>query len=84
MRIMPYRTLENRINGVVITFADITFSKTLEAELRKTQAALEKRIGEQKAELECSEERFQAEIKRGKNEKMAGATGARRKGVKTP
>jgi transcriptional regulator with PAS, ATPase and Fis domain len=48
VRIMPYRTLENRIDGVVITFADITVSKTLEAELRKTQAGLEKRIGEEK------------------------------------
>ena len=30
-RIMPYRTLENMIEGVVITFMDITVSKTLEA-----------------------------------------------------
>jgi two-component system CheB/CheR fusion protein len=52
VRIMPYRTLENRIDGVVITFTDITVSKTLEAELRKTQAALEQRIGKQKTELE--------------------------------
>jgi len=48
VRIMPYRTLENKIEGVVITFTDITVSKTLEAELRKTQAELEKRITEQK------------------------------------
>jgi two-component system CheB/CheR fusion protein len=33
-RIMPYRTLENMIDGVVITFLDITASKKLEAELR--------------------------------------------------
>jgi two-component system CheB/CheR fusion protein len=33
-RIMPYRTLENKIDGVVITFTDITVSKKLEAELR--------------------------------------------------
>jgi chemotaxis methyl-accepting protein methylase/chemotaxis response regulator CheB/PAS domain-containing protein len=44
IRIMPYRTLENRIDGVVITFTDITVSKTLEAELRRTQADPEKRI----------------------------------------
>lgn len=37
VRIMPYRSLENRIDGVVITFADITKSKTLEAELRTGQ-----------------------------------------------
>jgi two-component system CheB/CheR fusion protein len=35
VRIMPYRTLENVIDGVVITFSDITAAKTLEAELRK-------------------------------------------------
>jgi two-component system CheB/CheR fusion protein len=35
MRIMPYRTLENRIDGVVITFSDITEAKTLEARLRE-------------------------------------------------
>jgi two-component system CheB/CheR fusion protein len=37
VRIMPYRTLDNRIDGVVITFVDITASKTLEATLRGTQ-----------------------------------------------
>jgi hypothetical protein len=35
-RILPYRTLENMIDGVVITFTDITVSKKLEAELRKS------------------------------------------------
>lgn len=34
VRIMPYRTLDNVIDGVVITFVDITAAKTLEAELR--------------------------------------------------
>jgi two-component system CheB/CheR fusion protein len=38
VRIMPYRTLDNRIDGVVITFVDITASKTLETTLRGTQA----------------------------------------------
>lgn len=33
-RIMPYRTMDNRINGVVITFNDISAAKKLEAELR--------------------------------------------------
>ena len=30
VRIMPYRTLDDRIDGVVITFADITVAKNLE------------------------------------------------------
>ena len=34
VRIMPYRTLDNRIDGVVITFVDITSAKKVEAELR--------------------------------------------------
>jgi two-component system, chemotaxis family, CheB/CheR fusion protein len=52
MRIMPYRTLENMIDGVVITFVDITVSKRLEAQLRKTQASLYKQINEQDLKLE--------------------------------
>ena len=43
VRIMPYRTLDNRIDGVVITFVDITAAKTLEATLRQTRSATEKR-----------------------------------------
>lgn len=41
VRTMPYRTQENRIDGVVITFSDISASKKLEAELRATQARLQ-------------------------------------------
>ena len=37
-RIMPYRTQDNMIDGVVITFTDITEIKLLEAELRKVGA----------------------------------------------
>jgi len=33
--VMPYRTPDNRIDGVVITFIDITVAKTLEAKLRE-------------------------------------------------
>ena len=59
MRVMPYRTLENMIDGVVMTFVDITESKTLEAELRKTQADLYHQIGERspKPELRRSLEK---------------------------
>jgi len=35
VRIMPYRTLEDVIGGVVITFSNITAAKALEAELRE-------------------------------------------------
>ena len=40
---MPFRTLENRIDGVVITFSNITAAKRLETQLRQTQAEAGKR-----------------------------------------
>ncbi|MBK5275400.1 MAG: PAS domain-containing protein [Desulfuromonadales bacterium] len=40
VRIMPYRTMEDVIAGVVITFANITAAKKLEAELRAEIARL--------------------------------------------
>jgi two-component system CheB/CheR fusion protein len=40
VRIMPYRTMEDVIGGVVITFANITAAKTLEAQLREENARL--------------------------------------------
>jgi len=51
VRIMPYRTLDDRIDGVVITFLDITGAKKLEAQLRAKQTDLEKHVTEQSAEL---------------------------------
>lgn len=42
VRIMPYRTQDDRIDGVVITFNDITVAKKLEARLRERQTELEK------------------------------------------
>jgi chemotaxis methyl-accepting protein methylase len=47
VRIMPYRTLDNCIDGIVITFTDITAARKLEEELRHEQAGLEKRVAEQ-------------------------------------
>ena len=39
VRIMPYRRLDNMIDGVVITLVDITTTKTLEAALRGQPAS---------------------------------------------
>ena len=38
-RLMPYRTFEDKIDGVVLTFTEITSAKMLEAELRRRVAA---------------------------------------------
>jgi len=40
VRIMPYRTFDDRIDGLVITFIDISDAKKLEAELNKTITVL--------------------------------------------
>jgi len=37
---MPYRTVDDRIDGLVVTFTDITVAKSLEMELKKTNEAL--------------------------------------------
>ena len=50
-RIMPYRTLDNRINGVVLTFFDITAFKTQEEELRQARDALNALLAQRTAEL---------------------------------
>lgn len=42
VRIMPYRTMEDVIGGVVITFANISETKKLEAELREEIEKLKK------------------------------------------
>jgi len=42
VRIMPYRTMDNRIDGLVITFVDVTAAKLLEATLRSRQAEPER------------------------------------------
>jgi len=64
VRMMPYRTLENMIDGVVITFADITASKALEGKLRAKQAGLEEHIVEQAAEIGRAGAKLAAEMKR--------------------
>ncbi|MGA8516223.1 MAG: PAS domain-containing protein, partial [Burkholderiaceae bacterium] len=47
VRIMPYRTQKNHIQGVVITFNDISIAKRLEAQLRLNSTRLEQRLTDQ-------------------------------------
>jgi two-component system CheB/CheR fusion protein len=60
VRIMPYRTLDDRIDGVVITFANITVSKTLETKLRGNQSVLEKHLAAQSIMLKKKGNRAKA------------------------
>ncbi len=62
VKIMPYRTLENKIDGLVITFVDITTSKTLEAKLRKIQADLEKRMAKKDLDFDQAEKKLKTDM----------------------
>jgi len=67
VRIMPYRTLDDRIDGVVITFLDISVAKTLEGKLRDKQGALEDRIADQSATMAKARVDLKAERKQRRN-----------------
>lgn len=49
VRIMPYRTLDDRIDGVVITFWDISVAKALEGKMQDIQDNLEQRLAKKTA-----------------------------------
>jgi two-component system CheB/CheR fusion protein len=53
-RIMPYRTQDNRIDGVVITFTDVSAYKGAEAALKEASALLKKSSGSGAEELEAA------------------------------
>jgi two-component system, chemotaxis family, CheB/CheR fusion protein len=60
-RIVPYRTEENRIGGVVVTFTDITSRRAAEESLRSLAGQLEQRVVQLETAntaLSESEERF--------------------------
>ena len=56
VRIMPYRTMDDRIDGLVLTFANITESMNSAAKLSVQHASLEKRFAEQTASMENTRE----------------------------
>jgi len=51
VRIMPYRTLDDRIDGVVITFSDISAATAKAAKLGDKHASLEKRFAQQTTKM---------------------------------
>jgi two-component system CheB/CheR fusion protein len=44
MKIMPYRTLDNRIDGVVVTFMNVKVARKTGIDLREKQSQMGKRI----------------------------------------
>lgn len=63
-RITPYRTLDDRIDGVVVSYWDISEAKKMEAELQKTKAALEDRLEGKSNELSKAKTDLKTERKR--------------------
>jgi len=62
VRVMPYRTMDNHINGVVITLADITAAKKLEARLREKNDDLTIHSAQQGRALDRAEERLERNV----------------------
>ena len=52
MRLRPYRTMEDHIDGVVITFIDVSDLKETERELVRAKELLEERVQERTRELD--------------------------------
>ncbi|NTU83543.1 MAG: PAS domain-containing protein, partial [Chloroflexales bacterium] len=64
-RVLPYRTMEDKIDGVVLTFVDITERKWSEEALKEAKDRLEARVAERTAALEAEiAERRQVEAAR--------------------
>ena len=61
VRIMPYRTLDDRIDGVVLTFLDISVAKTLEGKLQDMQVSLENRLTVQSAATDKAKKELKTE-----------------------
>jgi len=68
-RILPYQTLEGEVDGVVITFVDITKSKELEAKLSKSKLDL-------KHELLLANNKLLGEVQKGQREVAASKEGS--------
>jgi two-component system, chemotaxis family, CheB/CheR fusion protein len=58
LRMRPYRTTEDRINGVIFTFVEITRLKQAEADLVELNATLEERVLERTQELDDANEKI--------------------------
>jgi signal transduction histidine kinase len=62
VRLLPYRTTEDRIDGVVITFIDTTVRKAAAETLRRTRDELEVRVRERTGDLQTVNEALRNEV----------------------
>jgi len=61
-RLLPYRTNEDRISGVVLTFVDVTELQTAQEAVRRAQRDLEGRVRERTAELDSVNAQLRREV----------------------
>ena len=61
-RLLPYRTNEDRIAGVVLTFVDVTELERAQDALRRAQQELERRVQERTVELDLVNAALQTEV----------------------
>src|SRR5690606_34690274 len=62
VQVRPYRTLAEAVDGVVLTFADITALKRAEAVLQEAHDALERRVAARTQDLALANAALQAQI----------------------
>jgi two-component system CheB/CheR fusion protein len=62
MRIAPYRTTENRIEGLVITLVEVTELSRAKEDLQQARQDLESRVEERTTELERANEALRTEV----------------------
>jgi signal transduction histidine kinase len=61
-RLLPYRTTEDKIEGVILTFVDVTARRHAEDDLQDALDQLEQRVADRTADLGASNRRLEAEI----------------------
>jgi two-component system CheB/CheR fusion protein len=63
VRVLPYRTIDDRIAGVVLTFVDITERQAAQAAMQQARNDLEVRVQERTAQLDDVNSKLRAEVK---------------------
>jgi two-component system, chemotaxis family, CheB/CheR fusion protein len=71
MRILPYRTTEDHIDGIVVTFMDITDNKMAKQELEDSRTELEIRVAERTGELSEANQSLWTEVSERRKSELA-------------
>ncbi|HYQ18612.1 MAG TPA: PAS domain-containing protein, partial [Polyangiaceae bacterium] len=61
-RVLPYRTIDDRIAGIVLTLIDVTERETAQALVERARQELEQRVQERTAQLDALNNQLKSEI----------------------